>query len=153
MQFFAIVLDKLPILMRKEIVIAIIIGFGLGLVITFGIWTANRALKEAPPEEEVSSPAEEITPVPTFSLIINEPQDNSISSEEKITISGTTASEAVVVILYQEGEKILEADKDGNFETEITLAGGANEVKVSAYDSEGNEASQTLTIVYSTAEI
>ena len=139
--------------MRKEIIIAIIIGFGLGLVITFGIWTANRALKEAPPEEEVPAPVEEITPVPTFSLTINEPQDSSISSEEKITISGTTASEAVVVILYQEGEKILEADQDGNFETEITLAGGANEVKVSAYDSEGNEASQTLTIVYSTAEI
>lgn len=139
--------------MRKEVIIAIIIGFGLGLIITFGIWTANRALRELPPEEAVPTPAEEITPTPTFSLTIREPEDNSISSEEKITIAGTTAPGAVVVILYQEGEKILEADKDGNFETEITLVGGANEVEVSAYDSKGNEASQTLTIVYSTAEI
>lgn len=139
--------------MKKEVVIAIIIGFGLGLVITFGIWTANRALREAPPEKAAPTPAEEVTPTPSFSLTINQPEDGSISSEEKITVSGTTAPEAAVVILYQEGEKILEADKDGNFETEITLAGGANEIKVSAYDSEGNEASQTLTIVYSTAEI
>lgn len=138
--------------MRKEVIIAIIIGFGLGLIITFGIWTANRALKEVPPEE-VAPPAEEITPIPTFSLTIKEPEDNSISSEEEITISGVTAPEAVVVILYPEGEKILEADEDGNFETKIALVGGANEVEISAYDSEGNEASQTLTIVYSTAEI
>ena len=140
--------------MRKEVIIAILIGFGLGLIITFGIWTANKALKETPSEgEEAPSPAVEISPVPAFSLIISQPEDNSISSEEEIAVSGSTMPEAVIVILYEEGEKILEADEDGNFETEITLMGGSNEVKVSAYDSEGSEASQTLTVVYSTAEI
>jgi len=139
---------------RKEVLIAIIIGFGLGLVITFGIWTANKALKEAAPEkmlapEETPMP----TPIPAFSLTLVSPEDNSISEEETIKVSGSTTPGAVVVILYQEGEKILEADSEGQFSTEITLAGGANEIKVSAYDEEGNEAEKTLTVVYSTAEI
>jgi hypothetical protein len=140
--------------MRKEVIIAILIGFGLGLVITFGIWTANRALQEAPGEEtSTTAPVEETTPTSAFSLTINQPEDNSISAEEEITLSGSTRPGGVVVVLYEEGEKILEANEEGEFETEITLVGGSNEIKVSAYDNEGNEVGQTLTIVYSTAEI
>lgn len=141
--------------MRKEVLIAIIIGFGLGLVITFGVWTANKALREAAPEatpvpEEVAPTP---TPTPELSLVVASPEDNSISEEETIEVSGSTAPGAIVVILYQEGEKILEADSEGKFSTEITLAGGANEIKISAYDEEGNETEKILTVVYSTAEI
>jgi hypothetical protein len=137
---------------RKEVLIAIIIGFGLGLVITFGIWTANKALREAAPKV---TPAPEVTPTPTpaFSLTVTSPEDNALYAEETIEVSGATAPGAIIVILYQEGEKILEADSEGKFSTEITLAGGANEIKISAYDQEGNEAEKTLTVVYSTAEI
>jgi len=141
--------------MKKEVLIAIIIGFGLGLVITFGIWTANRALKEAHPQQEAPLEVKEVTPTPTpgLSLFITSPEDNSISNQEAIEVKGKTAPEAVVVILYQEGEKILEADENGNFKTEISLAGGSNEIKIAAYDQEGNEVSKTLMVVYSTAEI
>lgn len=140
--------------MKKEVLIAIIIGFVLGLIITFGIWTANRALK-APPEE-VEEPTPVLSPSPTVSplfLEITAPEDNSISEEEEVELSGKTVPEAVVVVLYLEGEKIIQADEEGNFSTEITLVGGANDVTVTAYDLEGDEASQTLTIIYSTAEI
>lgn len=139
--------------MRKEVLIAILIGFGLGLVITFGIWTANKALQEAPTEQAAPTPEAEVSPAPAFSLTIDQPEDNSISSEEEITVSGSSVPEAIIVILYDEGEKILEANEDGLFETQITLAGGDNEIEISAYDNEGNETSQTLTVVYSTAEI
>lgn len=141
--------------MRKEVLIAIIIGFGLGLVITFGVWTANQALKKAAPP---SAPTEEVVTTPTpapeeFSLIINSPEDESISKEEKIEVTGKTAPEATVVILYQEGEKIIQADSQGNFSSEITLVGGPNQIEITAYDESGNEVSKTLTVVYSTAEI
>lgn len=141
--------------MKKEVLIAIITGFALGLLITFGLWTANRAIKKTAPQEEV---AEEETALPTplqseLSLTILSPQDNAISNQEEIEVSGNTASEAVVVILYQDGEKILEADEEGNFETTISLLAGSNEIEITAYDQEGNEISEVLTVVYSTAEI
>lgn len=146
--------------MRKEILIAIIIGFVLGLVITFGVWTANKAIKEAPPKEETTNrQAQEeatATPSPTAqepTLTIISPEDNLLSDKEKIDISGKTTPGATVVILFTEGEKIIEADKQGGFSTEITLAGGSNEIKVSSFDKDGKEISKSITIVYSTAEI
>lgn len=142
--------------MRKEVLIAIIIGFALGLVITFGIWTTNQALKKSATEKP--TPVEEVvSPTPIleekFSLVLHSPENNSISVEETIEVSGETAPSAIIVILYQEGEKILEADEKGEFSTEVALAGGSNEITVSAYNQEGDEISQTLTVVYSTAEI
>jgi len=145
--------------MRKEVFIAIAIGFALGLVITFGIWTANKALKETAPKKEETALPKQVTeeqlptPTPQSLLVITSPEDNSISSKEKIEVSGKTTSEATVVILYQEGEKIIEANSEGIFSSEITLVGGSNEITVSTYDDQGNEISKTITVVYSTAEL
>lgn len=142
--------------MRKEVLIAIIIGFGLGLVITFGIWTANRALKGAPSTPAPSKEEEAITPTSApqeFSLIITSPEDESISTQEKIEVAGKTTPDITVVILYQEGEKIIQADSQGSFSSEITLVGGANQIEITAYDQDGNEVSKIINVVYSTAEI
>ena len=142
--------------MRKEVLIAIIIGFGLGLVITFGIWTANKALSErATDEMPVEEVVEEVepSPLPIMELIIISPEDNLLSDEEIIEISGQTAPLAVIAVTYPEGEKLFEADEDGNFSTEISLIGGDNQIVISAYNKEGDEATKTLTVVYSTAKI
>jgi len=140
--------------MRKEVLIAIIIGFGLGLVITFGIWTANKALKETAP---TTTPTEEVevtpTPIPTLELVITSPENNTISEEEIIEISGQAVPKAIIAITYPEGEKLFEADEDGSFSTEISLVGGDNLIEISAFNEEGDEATKTLTVVYSTADI
>jgi len=140
--------------MRKEVLIAIIIGFGLGLVITFGIWTANKALKETGP---TTAPTEEVevtpTPTPTLELVITSPENNTISEKEIIEVSGQTTPNAIIAITYPEGEKLFEADEDGSFSTEISLIGGDNLIEISAFNDEGDEATKTLTVVYSTAEI
>ena len=139
--------------MRKEVLIAIIIGFSLGLIITFGIWTANQALKKPAPEKPSTQEETEPAPVAELSLTLDSPENNSISPEETIEVSGKTSPLAVIVILYPEGEKILEADNDGQFFTEITLVGGENKIIISAYDQEGNQIRKNLTVVYSTAKI
>lgn len=142
--------------MRKEVLIAIIIGFVLGLVITFGIWTANKALKETAPT--ATAPAEEVseetpTPKPALELLITSPEDNSVSEKEMIEVSGQTVVNAIIAITYPDGEKLIEADEDGNFSTEISLVGGDNQIKVSAFNEEGDEVTKTLSVVYSTAKI
>lgn len=142
--------------MKKEVLIAIIIGFALGLVITFGVWTANKALKQAAPKQEANEQVEETptpTPKPALSLFISSPEDNSLTNKEEIKIEGKTNPQSIIVILGPEEEQIIEADESGNFATKTTLVGGSNEIEVLSYDGTGNEASQTLTVVYSTAEI
>ena len=73
--------------MRKEIVIAICVGFVIGLIITFGIYTANRALKQkSQPAAELSktevsssSPA-----APRLILEISEPEINLVVKKTKL---------------------------------------------------------------------
>jgi len=144
--------------MKKEVLFAIIIGFALGLVITFGIWTANKSLTQnntdqGDPNQEEAGLQPSPTVMPQHSLTLSSPEDNSVSSEEEIEVTGQTSSEAVVVVLYQEGEKIIQADKQGRFSTKISLEGGENQITIIAYDQEENETSQTLTVIYSTAQI
>jgi len=143
--------------MKKEILIAILIGFYPRIDHYLGIWTANKSLKDnqekAPQTEDVSVLKPEEENKESLSLKIIEPVNNSISDEEEITIKGRASSSAIITIIYQEGEKILEADEEGNFETEISLVGGTNEIEISAYDEEDNKTTKTLSIIYSTAKI
>lgn len=138
--------------MRKEVLIAIGLGFALGLVITFGIWTANRAVRRQQEAAVSPSPAPVGEEIPALTLTITSPEDGSVSEEEVVLLAGQTAPEATIVIISEEEEVILTADEEGRFEADITLAGGANEIEVTAYDEVGNEASRMLTVVYSTAE-
>ena len=142
--------------MRKEVILAIVGGVVLGLLVIGGLWWTNKATTEESlnitPTPVLEQPPT-LTPASSLSLEIISPEDESIIEEEKITLEGKTAPESVVVVIYPEGENIVEADKEGNFETEITLVGGANEIKITAYDEEGNQAEKNLTLIYSTAKI
>ena len=142
--------------MRKEVILAIVGGVALGLLVIGGLWWTNKATTEEnlniTPTPVLEQPPT-LTSAPSLSLEIISPEDESIIEEEKITLEGKTVPESVVVVIYSEGENIVEADKEGNFETEITLVGGANEIKITAYDEEGNQAKKNLTLIYSTAKI
>jgi len=143
--------------MRKEVILAIVGGAVLGLLVIGGLWWTNKTTTEENPI--VPSPTPLITQAPTLTpalslpLEIINPENESIIEEEEITLEGKTIPGSVVVVIYPEGENIVEADEEGNFETEITLVGGANEIKITAYDEEGNQAEKNLTLVYSTAKI
>jgi len=143
--------------MRKEVILAIVGGAVLGLLVIGGLWWTNKTTTEENPI--VPSPTPLITQAPTLMpalllpLEIINPENESIIEEEEITLEGKTIPGSVVVVIYPEGENIVEADEEGNFETEITLVGGANEIKITAYDEEGNQAKKNLTLIYSTAKI
>lgn len=142
--------------MKKEVVLSIVIGFGIGLIATFGVYWARRSIKEAnliqsplasqERQNENSSPTAQ-------SLSLASPLDQSISQTSKVSLSGTTNPSSWVVILTEKEEKIIQADKKGNFETEISLVGGENEIRVEAIAENGEKESKTITVVYSTAEI
>jgi len=147
--------------MKKEIGIAIVIGFILGLIITFGIWTANKSLKEnastQQKEENTQNVALNQEKSPTteekMSLKILSPENNALVSDTKVKITGKTLPNINVVILGEESENVLQTDEQGQFTQEITLVGGTNEIKISAFDNDGAEASVNLNLVYSKSEI
>lgn len=139
--------------MKKELLWAIITGFGLGLIITWGIISAKRAVQPTEPEKPAQ---EEVTPTPILPpvfLEITSPEDESILNKDEAVLAGKTDPNAILAIFTQEDELIIEADEEGGFEANIKLTEGANNITIHAFDEEGNEASKSMTLVYSTAEI
>lgn len=141
--------------MRKEVVIAIILGAALGLSLAFAIWRANQAL--AP--EKLQTEQKQISPSPVLSdtsetgtteLVVTAPENGIVVNTDTVLVRGTAVSGATIVIISNTGEIILEAGRDGSFDQSVKLEGGANQIKVEAYDSEGNKAEKIITVVYST---
>lgn len=148
--------------MKKEVLLAITIGFVLGLIITFGIWTANKSLATIKKNTPKPTPtlAAGTTPMPTTttaptntSLSINTPDDEAFSSKNTITVSGKATPGATVVVLYEGDDDVVLADASGNFTDDITLITGFNTINVSAFDKTGTKSNQTLIVTYSTAKI
>ncbi len=149
--------------MKKEVLLAISIGFILGLIITFGIWTANKSLAgikkpTATPTPTVAAentPAANVTAAPTNTsgLVITTPEDESFTSKNTTTVSGKTTPNATVVILYEGDSDTLLADAQGNFSNDISLIAGFNTITVSSFDASGTKTSQTIIVTYSTAKI
>lgn len=156
--------------MKKELVVAILIGIILGFTVTGLIWAnkqgklkLNLSFGQKPATKETSPVDLAITPEPTpespntnnenLILKINEPINESISDKESVALKGTTLAKATIVVIWEEGEDILVADEKGAFETEITLVSGENQIEITTYDDNGNQKTENLTIIYSTAKI
>jgi hypothetical protein len=150
----------------KEPILAIVIGFIIGLVITFGIWTANKSLKQAqnvtpsPTVAVETTPTVDTTPgpsdtpkTPTSSLLVSTPEDESIFNSASAKIAGSAPAKSIVTIVGSQNEQILQADAQGQFSTEITLESGYNLITITAFDPQGASQSKTLTLTYTTAKI
>lgn len=141
--------------MPKEALIAIIIGFLFGLLITFGIYTANRSLKEraAPLASPPATSPTLASPSPAPTLVINSPENESLVDEEEIIVNGRTSPEAIIAIFTESNEHLLTASREGTFSASIRLIKGVNNIKVTAVDKTSQKVEKNLTIVYSTAKI
>jgi hypothetical protein len=142
--------------MRKEVLIAIAIGFLVGILIAYGVYTANRAVKQTETQTKnsiLSSAAPSPITQNEFMLNINEPENNLVFNTPQATISGQTEPEATVAIISEEQEELITADSQGFFSSSINLISGVNEIKVITIKKTGEQQEKILNLVYSKAEI
>lgn len=142
--------------MKKEVFLAILVGFVIGLIITFGVWQANKAIKSSSTLPKTSEIDQSLSPTPEAnksSLTILAPADELLSKLPTVTVKGIYLPGAQIVIIYEKGEKLLKADNNGNFEIEIGLVTGENQIEINGFTKEGDEAKQTITVVYTTVDI
>jgi len=143
--------------MKSEVIIAIIIGFAIGLVITFGIYQAqklylNPSKDKATEEANLIKPTPETNPKDTQFIEIDSPANFSLSTVDTITVTGQTSPEAFVTIVSETLDVIGQADDDGNFEIEIELESGANLLTLTSVNENGNQISKDLTVTYIVTE-
>lgn len=145
--------------MNKDALLATLIGFIIGLVIT-GIllagptiakgfpniqWpTFTFSLPKAPGTQEDNKP----TPTPTaFFLTIDSPLTDSIEEKSDVLVSGKTMANATVVIAGNVDEIVVTADDKGTYAGKVKLVEGKNDVVVTSYNKE-EQKSQTVTVFY-----
>jgi len=152
--------------MKKEVLLAVFLGIGLGAALVLlaryhqqlgSMFSQQVAEIKKPSQKSTPTPTQkaQLSPTPSVSAInlsISQPVDNAVVNHSPITIKGRTAPGATVVLIGDEDEAILVADKDGNFETEFKLSGGANDIEATAYNQDGAETKIVFTVTYSTAK-
>lgn len=142
--------------MKKELLVAILGSFVLGLIIMGGIWTANNALnlqkEKNPAANNESKSLANVSPTPTlapFFLTIIKPENQSISNTNQIVVSGNTLPNLPVVLIWENGEDIIQSDATGNFDNEVNLISGVNDISVTVYTQSGDQVTKKIGLVYS----
>lgn len=141
--------------MKKEVLVAILMGMILGLVITFGIYQARNSLVP----NATLSPLEG-SPIPSpetannaGSLVITSPEDQTITNNQEVTVAGTTQADSFVGITINDQAHLTTADSSGNFSIQDNLEDGSNVIQVLSINSDGEAVHQEITVIYTTESL
>lgn len=137
--------------MRKEVIIAIILGLGLGFIITFGIYRTQVALRSTPSSEQqaeaLKTPTTQITPITEQDLVIHNPEAGLIVKESKIVVTGTSQPQLPVVLLVNSTEYLSSTDSGGNFSFDVPLKDGSNVLTIYVLKDDGSAFTEQRTVI------
>lgn len=126
---------------------AIVVGLLVALT-AFYLYQRTKQIdtQKIKPISIVSTP----TPKPSVFLKIDEPNDEKVFDKKIISVSGKTVSGAIIVILLENSEEVLNPTGNGDFTTTITLENGENLIQITAIGPDGQDSTVERTITYST---
>lgn len=139
--------------MRKEVVVAIIIGGVLGLTVAFGIWKANSSFSaskqvqssstSAPLASSFASPE----PVTDKNLTLTSPNQYEVFTQSTIKIAGLTKANSYVVI-QSDKNTVTRADSSGSFSVDFELEEGINAILIKSFEQDYTAHEKSVTVVY-----
>lgn len=135
--------------MTKEKIILSFVAVLVGLLVASGAFYFYQQTKVVSPEKQLTvltrpSP----TPKPSVILVIDEPTDEKIYDNKIVKLSGKTEPDAIIVILTENNEEVLNPSKTGDFSTTISLDTGANVIQITAVGKNGDANTIERTVSY-----
>jgi hypothetical protein len=126
---------------RKEAIVAIGLGSILGLVLAFGIWSTNKALKKASDasSKPISEKQTQKIEQDQVDLTIVSPATNSVTTSQSINIQGISKANSLIPVYAEDKDYLFVADSSGNFTGDVEMGGGINNLIVG---------DKNLTVVY-----
>ncbi len=135
--------------MRKEVTAIIFLGILLGLVVSYGFYRANNALKTNGQKSESSKTQKREEKAPDeLVLSVVSPNENEVVGEAETIVSGITKANSYITVSAENEDYILQANGSGTFEQKVSLIGGVNQIIVQGNDN-GGVNQKILTVVYS----
>lgn len=144
--------------MNKDAILATLIGFGIGLVITGLLLLGPNITKALPKihlpalsvsqskQKPINTPTAETTPS-QFAISIESPLAEAIENSTDLLVSGVTSPGATVVIAGPVDDTAVIAQTDGKYAGKVTLTEGKNDIIVTSYQ-QTKQVNQTITVYY-----
>lgn len=143
--------------MKKEILFAVCLGLIVGLIITFGMYRAQIAMRgSSTTNTDLTGSSANPSATPSSqedAFPVSEPLDETLTSESSVRVSGKTTPNAAILVLNGNTETVGSADQQGNFSLTVSLTSGANVLLIRSLSDTADPQEVTRTIVYSTVDI
>ncbi len=85
----------------------------------------------------------------TLTLEVSSPDDNSLTFQSAVLVSGSTSPNLPILISAQSQNVVVQSKFDGSFSTVINLEEGVNQIKIVSFSPTGDQRSVDKTIYYS----
>lgn len=144
--------------MNRDVFLATLIGFIIGLILTGVVLIGPKAIMSLPklkgftfsfPSFSFPSFENKPTPTPTQKLSqgfsIQAPLPDSIESAETVLISGTARNGATISASGPSDDDVTVVKEDGKFALKLTLVEGKNDINISEF-FESKETTKTLVV-------
>ena len=142
--------------MKKEVLIAVVSGIIIGLIVTLGIYTANKALEQQKAKKAATEQGVDLndgsTALTQKSLTVTSHQPYDLVNEPEIILSGIAWPKAAVALMTESDNFLIEADEEGIFSFTFKLVTGFNELILVAADDTGATHTLPYVITYSEDE-
>ncbi len=142
--------------MNRDALLASLIGFGIGLLIT-GILLVGPNLIKGFPQIHLpkfafpnAQQAPKTSPTPTpqpSTFAITSPTADAVAASSDLLVSGTAPVSSTVVVAGPNDEDVVVVKEDGKFTGKIMLTEGKNDVVVTNY-VQGKATAQAITVFY-----
>lgn len=88
-------------------------------------------------------------PPATLTLELSSPEENFLTFDPKILVSGKTLPYSQVLVSSNFNDFVTESKSDGRFSADFDLKEGINEITVAVFDKTGDQRAQNRTVYYS----
>ena len=156
--------------MIKELLLAVILGALLGFGVTGSVIAFKNNKNTSPTiPKTVALPSisgtNSVKPLPSDNpdttsngtvnnrITIDSPDNESIVDNSKVTIKGSTSPQSSIIVSTPSKSFFANSDNAGNFNVDIDVDSGVNQIQIDAIDPQDNQATTNLIITYSTAKI
>lgn len=148
--------------MKSDTVLAILAGFGLGLIVAFGSVNFPSLVKNgihfslpafSLPKLSLGNTQTNKTPSPTplsfQNFTISEPDSESLTNNKSVVLKGKAPANTLVLVNTNTDDFAVSANKDGAFTQELQVHEGMNEIFLTSFADANSQESKKLVIYYS----
>lgn len=126
--------------------VAVLIGLAVAGV-AFYLYQMTKTVDNVSPKRNTLTIATPTTDANNY-LTISSPRDESVTDQKTISISGTTATDATLVVSTETNEQVVKPALNGNFTLTESIDEGYNLIQITAIFPNGEEKTILRTISY-----